>query len=326
MTPERAPLGLLFGRSPLQHAPRLSDALGVDIWLKRDDANADIALAGNKVRKLELELADAITAGVEDIVIVGAGQSNAVRATAAACARLGLGCHAVVPPRSSGQPAGNLLLTRLLGARLVEARAERWDALETAAQETCEQLAQDGRRARALPLGVSTVRGALAFALAYDELVEQAQKSGIVPATIVHASSSGATAAGLVLGAATSRRPPRVVSVSVAPGLHDDAAAHVRDLAAAAARHAGRTDSSTVIEVVHDWAGPRYGEPGPDALEAIGLLARLEGAVCDPVYSGKALAALVALAREGALRAPIIFWHTGGAPACFTPQASRLLA
>jgi 1-aminocyclopropane-1-carboxylate deaminase/D-cysteine desulfhydrase-like pyridoxal-dependent ACC family enzyme len=303
--------------TPLTPARRLSAAIGVEVWLKRDDVGA-VALAGSKVRKLELLLGRARSEGADTIVTVGAAQSNAARTAAAAAAATGMGCVLILGGDPPPQASGNLLLDRILGADVRFAGAVDWRALDERAQAVADELRAAGRRPVALPVGCSSPLGAVGFVLAHAELMEQVDAVGIEPAWVYHASTSGGTHAGLVVGRALSGRGPRIRAVS-AGRVHDDARGHHRHLAREAAAMLGRHLPEPQMHLDESQVGEGYGTPTPAALEAIDLLARTEGVVCDPVYSGKGLAGLVADARANRVRGPVVFWHTGGAPAIFDP-------
>jgi 1-aminocyclopropane-1-carboxylate deaminase/D-cysteine desulfhydrase len=309
--------------TPLDRAERLSEHLGVEVLLKRDDAGP-AGIAGNKVRKLELVLAQALDGGADAVVILGARQSNAARATAAAAARLGLACHLVVDGDEPGEPEGNLLLDRLFAATVHPSGARDWAALDARAQALEDELRTAGATPYRMPVGASSPLGALGFARAYEELA--AQLGGRAVEAIYHASSSGGTHAGLLAGralAGADGHAPRIRGVEVA-GIGPDMAGLVAWLAAEATALVGdRRDVEPDLD--HGHLGPGYAETTPESLDAIALLAELEGVVTDPVYSGKALAALVADARRGRIRGPVVFWHTGGVPAIFArPYAGAL--
>jgi 1-aminocyclopropane-1-carboxylate deaminase/D-cysteine desulfhydrase len=311
--------------TPLEPAPRLSAALDADVWLKRDDVGS-VGLAGNKVRKLELLLGDAVRRGVDTVVTSGAAQSNHARATAAACARLGLRCHLVLEG-SDTAPTANLLLDRLFGADLIPTGPVGWEGLEARAAAEAERLRESGARVALLPLGGSTPLGALGFALAYLELGAQLVERGVAAEAIVHASTSGGTHAGLLAGRAIAGGGPTVLGVAAAADIHPDPEGHHGRLAAEAAALVGLEPAPGPGDVVLDrgFVGPGYGELDEATLEAIDLLARTEGVLCDPVYSGKALAAVVEGARRARWRGPVVLWHTGGWQAAFAPRYAEAL-
>jgi 1-aminocyclopropane-1-carboxylate deaminase/D-cysteine desulfhydrase len=312
--------------TPLERAERLSAHLGVEVLLKRDDAGA-LGVAGNKVRKLELLLARAVEDGADTVVILGARQSNAARATAACAARLGLGCHLVVdgdPGDAPAEPEGNLLLDELFGATVHPSGARDWPALDARAAALEDELRAQGAEPYRMPVGGSSPLGALGFARAYEELSAQLAAARAEVAAVYHASSSGGTHAGLLAGRALQGGAgPRIRGIDVG-GTGPDMAGLVTWLAGEAGTLIGE---ALAVEADLDLGhvGPGYAQTTPESLEAIALLAELEGVVTDPVYSGKALAALVADARRGRIGGPVVFWHTGGVPAIFArPYAGAL--
>ncbi|MBU6282411.1 D-cysteine desulfhydrase family protein [bacterium] len=308
--PYRAPghAPIAFGPTPLHEAERLSEALGVRVLVKRDDQTG-LALGGNKARKLALLVEDAIRRGCDTLVAAGGAQSNFARMTAAAAAVAGLHCELVLGGNEPSRWSGNLLLDRLLGARVHFAGSENWlDIL----RRTNDVAADLGSRAYAMPIGGSTPVGALAYLHAAGELLEQ--MSG-PPDWIVVADGTGGTHAGLlaglpagvrVLGVDVSRPPLPLVQTIAA-------------LAAETAALGGRPAPGGEVLVV-DHCGPHYGSITGEAREAVRLAARTEGLILDPVYTGKAMAGLVAAAREGRVRGTVVFWHTGGAPGLFADE------
>jgi 1-aminocyclopropane-1-carboxylate deaminase/D-cysteine desulfhydrase len=309
----RVPLAPL--PTPLEPAPRLSAALGAEIWLKRDDVGS-LGLAGNKVRKLEFALGQARHDGATAVVTLGAAQSNHARATAAACARLGMRCVLVMrgdPP--GGQPTGNLLLDRLFGAEVRFACTDDWIEVATQAHECGEQLRREQEQPVVLPAGCSSPEGALGFAAAYLELLGQLDEQRVEATRIVHACTSGGTHAGLLVGRALAGRGPEVRAFDVGR-LTDDVDGFVAQLARDTAALLGR-DETFDVALDASQLGEGYGAFTGAATEAIRLVAGTEGIALDPVYSGKAMAGLVADAAQGRLEGPVVFWHTGGGPSLF---------
>jgi len=284
------------------------------VWLKRDDVGS-LGLVGNKVRKLEFTLGEALAEGAETVITLGAPQSNHARATASAAARLGL--HAVLVMGGgapAGPPTGNLLLDTLFGAELLYAGTEVWAQLATIAQAAARERAN----AYALPAGGSSPVGALGFVAAYAELLAQLESAGVQPRHLYHASTSGGTHAGLMLGHALAGRGPAPVGFDVGQ-IVPDAPALVTWLANEAAALLG-ADVTLAEDDAHldlSQLGGGYGEFTPAGIDAIGLLARTEGVVLDPVYSAKGMAGLIAHARAGRIDGPVVFWHTGGGPSLF---------
>jgi 1-aminocyclopropane-1-carboxylate deaminase/D-cysteine desulfhydrase-like pyridoxal-dependent ACC family enzyme len=305
MQSHRERIPLLTGPTPVQEMARLRAALGGGprLLVKRDDA-IPFGFGGNKVRKLEFVLADALAAGADVVVTVGGVQSNHARATAAAAAKLGLGCVLVLNGSPPERPTANALLDRLLGARVeyIPSRAER----AAASEEVMARLRSEGRRPYFVPLGASTSVGALGFVSAVDELVGQ----GIVPDVVVHAGSSGGTQAGLVAGIARHGLSTRVIAVSA-----DDPAVSVAASVRAIIRGIeGLSGFDGLIEVDDGHVGAGYGVPTDASRAAQELAARTEALFVDHTYTAKALGALVAYVRAGRFDAnqTVLFWHTGG--------------
>lgn len=305
--------------TPLERMDRLSKALdGPEIWIKRDDQTG-LATGGNKTRKLELLLADALEQGASVVLTVGAVQSNHCRQTAAAAARAGLDCVLVLrgdaPPRE--QWNGNLLLNDLLGARIWWAgEDEPSSALDAAAE--AERVA--GQQPYVIPSGGSNAVGAAAYALAFEEVWGQAAAQGVDFDRVVFASSSGGTHAGLIVGARAAGYQGQVLGMSV-----DKTGGHLREtvsvlLTPTAARLGLDLDLGPDDVLVNDeYLGAGYAVLTDAEREAVRLVARTEGILLDPVYTGKAMAGLLGLIRRGEIGAGerVLFWHTGGTPALF---------
>jgi D-cysteine desulfhydrase family pyridoxal phosphate-dependent enzyme len=293
---------------------------GPRLLVKRDDCTG-LALGGNKARKLEPLCAEALAAGCDVLVTGGGAQSNHARMTAAAANRLGLDCHIALAPPSArdAEPAsGNLLLDRVLGARLhLLDRGDYYD-IEAGIDALAADLAAEGRRPFAIPVGGASVTGVTAYIDAADELV--AQLDGVHVDWVVVADGSGGTHAGLLAGL-----DPEVRVLGVDVGTRPDLDDVVPTLAAEAASRRGRDEPPTRAVIDHDRFGQGYGAVTDDAIEGVHVAARLEGIVLDPVYTGKAMAGLVAAVREGRIGEDetAVFWHTGGTPALF---ASRYAA
>lgn len=294
---------------------RLSDALGGPrLLVKRDDCTG-LALGGNKARKLEHLCAEAIAAGCDTLVTGGGPQSNHVRMTTAAANRLGLECHVALAGPPSTRPSGNLLLDQVLGAHLHFVGSVEYYPLEAAIDEVAAVVAGQGRRPFAIPIGGASVTGVVAYSDAADELFDQVGADPVD--VIVVADGSGGTHAGLLAGVAGRAR---VVGVDV--GTRPDLDEIVPRLAAAAADRTGRRPPPSRGEIDHDRFGTGYGAVTDTGVEAIELVARTEGVVLDPVYTGKAMAGLLAAVRDGRIGRDetVVFWHTGGAPALFADR------
>ena len=298
-------LSLLSGPTPVQEMSRLRSAIGGGprLLVKRDDA-IPFGFGGNKVRKLEFVLADALAAEADVVVTVGGLQSNHARATAAAAAKLGLDCVLILNGAPPERLTGNTLLDRLLGAQIefIPSRAER----AAASAEVVDRLQRQGRRPYFVPLGASTSVGAMGFVAAVGELVEQ----GVVPDVIVHAGSSGGTQAGLIAGIAKRGIDTRIIAVS-ADDPADSIAATVRRIVRGID---GLADFDGAIEVDDTRVGEGYGIPTAESRRAQELAARSEALFVDHTYTAKALGALVDYVRGGrfTMDQTVLFWHTGG--------------
>ncbi len=317
----RFPLAAL--PTPLEEAPRLSEVLGGPrIWFKRDD-NTGLAMGGNKARKLEFIVADALTRGADLLITTGGPQSNHCRMTAAAARRAGLEALLVLEGVVPAGVGGNLLLDSILGARVEFFAAGDEAAMARHLEDRARALAADGRRPYVIPMGGSVPAGAVGYALAVRELVAQAEAAGVRFSRAFFPAGSGGTQAGLLAGGRLYAPHLRFEGVAVSqasaerqPGVARLAAETLARLGPEAGP--GRFDPGQVI--IHgDYVGPGYGELYPEVVEAIRLVARTEGVLLDPVYTGKAMAGLVDLVRRGAVgrEETVVFWHTGGAPALF---------
>jgi D-cysteine desulfhydrase len=309
--PTRLPLAAT--PTPLQPMPRLGAELGFAdgaLWVKRDDLTA-LAGGGNKARKLEFLVAEALARGCDVLVTAGAAQSNHVRATAAAACVTGLGCVAVLGGEASEVAEGNLVLDGLFGAELVWCGA--FDAFQVSQvlAETCLRLQGEGRRPYEIPLGGASPVGTLGYVRAAAELATEAPLGSIV----YTACGTGGTHAGLVVGFG---HHDRVRGVDV--GARPDVASRIDELVSAVSTLAQRPLPAGTLAIDGSQVGGGYGAFTESAREAIALAARLEGLVLDPVYSAKAMAGLIADRRRGALAAdrPTVFLHTGGLPSVFT--------
>jgi len=305
--------------TPLEPMDRLTEALGGPrLLVKRDDCTG-LALGGNKARKLEHLCAEALAAGCDTLVTGGGAQSNHVRMTVAAANRMGLACHVAVatdPPASAGaSPGGNLLLDAVLGAGMHFVGPCDYYELEDAIDALGKALVGDGHRPFVMPIGGASVTGVCAYADATDEL--RAQPGGNEIDWVVVADGSGGTHAGLLAGFGDD---VQVLGVDV--GTRPDLDDVVPRLAAEGATRTNRNAPPARAHIDHDRFGAGYGVCTDDGLQAIRLAARLEGLVLDPVYTGKAMAGLIAAVRDERFtsRDTVLFWHTGGAPALFATR------
>ena len=330
--------------TPLHPLPRLSRALGLDIWVKRDDLTG-LAFGGNKARKLEFLLGEALAKGADTVLTVGAAQSNHARMTAAAAALVGMECHLVLGGPRPTLPSGNLTLDMLAGAQCHFPGTDDWAALESEMHALAARLQREGRRPFAIPIGGSLPTGVLGFVRAFEELMEQAGSLGLQPAAVVVASSSGGTQAGLEvgrrllsnrLGKRAALRPggstvtgelPAIVGVGVAK-TDSELRAQVASIASQTGRLVGLAGdiAADELEITMAYMGPKYAAVTESCLAAIRRLAREEAIFLDPVYSGKAMAGLLDMASRGRFEAAstVIFWHTGGNVALFATEYAAL--
>jgi D-cysteine desulfhydrase family pyridoxal phosphate-dependent enzyme len=296
---------LLGEPTPVHELASLRDALGGGprLLIKRDDA-IPFGFGGNKVRKLEYVLAEALDAGADTLVTLGGLQSNHARATAAAAATLGMRCVLIINGTPQAKPTANALLDQLLGAEIeyIASRNER----QAATQRVMERLTAEGAKPFLIPLGASTPTGAIGFVNAIGELVGQ----GVAPDVIVHAGSSGGTHAGLVAGVALMRLHTRVIAVSA-----DDPADQIKATVRTIIRGIDElADFDADFEIDDARVGDGYGIPTEASREAQTMLARREGIFVDHTYTAKAMGALIAYVREERFSSneTVLFWHTGG--------------
>ncbi len=315
---------LVLKPTPIHRLPRISEELGIDLWMKRDDLTG-FALGGNKGRKLEYLVADVLASGADTVVACGAAQSNFVRQLGAACAMYGLSCVATVMSlpyyAAAGKPAvaglsltgGNLALDRMLGVDVRVFPDGDWEALAEHQEAVAQELEADGRRVYRVALGGSSPLSALAFVEAGHEASAQAGDFDF----LVTASSSGSTHAGLAYHFAGTGT--RVVGISADPDPKDELRAEIAELCARLDGLTGCAKGLGIesIELRLEFAGSGYSVPSPEGDAAILRLARTEGIFLDPVYSGKAFAGLLELASRREVTGRVLFWHTGGTPALF---------
>lgn len=304
--------------TPLEDAPRLSAALGGPrILIKRDDLTG-LALGGNKVRKLEWLLGDALAQGADCLITTGALQSNHCRQTAGAAAKAGLPCYLVLRAPFEGEGQGNVLLDELLGARLIRVT----DSARTA--ETIERLIADlraeGRKPYLIPVGGSTSVGALGYVVAALELKRQLDERNLSATRVYFSSGSAGTQSGLIVGTKAAGATWQLVGVTPGGGA-EGLRRQVLSLARETADQIGLGQPISAEEVIVDdrYVGPGYGQLTSECVEAIRLVAQTEGILLDPVYAGKAMVGLIDQARRGTVGRDetIVFLHTGGTPALF---------
>ncbi|ANO52053.1 D-cysteate sulfo-lyase [Woeseia oceani] len=309
--------------TPLEHLPHLSKHLGgPDIYVKRDDCTG-LGTGGNKTRKLEFLMADAIDKKATAIITQGAVQSNHARQTAAAACKLGMSCDLVFEKRVGDAPesyknSGNVLLDRIYGARIRE--VEKGSDMNAEMEAVAEQLRAQGETPYIIPGGGSNVIGALGYIDCALEIMSQANSASLPVDHIVHATGSAGTQAGLIVGlkATHSGIPLLGIGVNAPKELQEE---KVYKLAMETAEYVGAPGVVKRADVIAncDYVGPGYGVPTEAMNEAVLLIARLEGLLVDPVYSGKGLAGLIDQIQNGVLAGArhVVFVHTGGSAGLF---------
>jgi 1-aminocyclopropane-1-carboxylate deaminase len=320
---------LTFGPSPVHPLPRLSTHLGgASVWAKREDCNAGLAYGGNKTRKLEYIVPDALAQGADTLVSIGGYQSNHTRQVAAVAASLGLKAVLVQEnwvdwPDSVADRVGNIMLSRIMGAEVRLDPAGFGIGFKDSWTRAIDEVKQRGGTPYAIPAGASDHRlGGLGFARWAYEVEQQERELGVFFDTIVVCAVTGSTHAGMIAGFAALEeaggRPRRVIGIDASAKLED-----TRDQVARIARATaeligvGRPLRDDEITVLPGWAGDKYGIPVESTLDAIRLTGRLEGVIIDPVYEGKSMAGLIDLVTSGDIPSDsmVLYAHLGGQPA-----------
>ena len=316
---------LMFGPSPVHPLERLTAHLGgAQIWAKREDCNSGLAFGGNKVRKLEYLVPDALALGADTLVSIGGVQSNHTRQVAAVAARLGLRAVLVQEswvdwPDAVGDRVGNILLSRIMGADVRLVNAGFGIGVKSSWEQALDEVRAAGGTPYPIPAGASDHRlGGLGFANWADEVQRQEAELGIFFDTIIVCSVTGSTQAGMIAGFAGQDRPRTVIGIDASAKL-EETRAQVAKIARSTAEliGLGRDLTEEEITVLPGWAGDYYGIPVQSTLDAIRLTGRLEGMIIDPVYEGKSMAGLIDLIRGGQIAAgsTVLYAHLGGQPA-----------
>jgi 1-aminocyclopropane-1-carboxylate deaminase len=316
---------LMFGPSPVHPLERLTAHLGgAQIWAKREDCNSGLAFGGNKVRKLEYLVPDALAQGADTLVSIGGVQSNHTRQVAAVAARLGLRAVLVQEtwvdwPDAVGDRVGNILLSRIMGADVRLVDAAFGIGIKSSWEQALDEVRAAGGTPYPIPAGASDHRlGGLGFANWADEVQRQEAELGIFFDTIIVCSVTGSTQAGMIAGFAGQDRPRTVIGIDASAKL-EETRAQVAKIARGTAEliGLGRDLAEEEITVLPGWAGDYYGIPVQSTLDAIRLTGRLEGMIIDPVYEGKSMAGLIDLVRNGQIAAgsTVLYAHLGGQPA-----------
>jgi 1-aminocyclopropane-1-carboxylate deaminase len=316
---------LLFGPSPVHRLERLTEHLGgPQIWAKREDCNSGLAYGGNKVRKLEYLVPDALAQGADTLVSIGGVQSNHTRQVAAVAARLGLRCVLVQErwvdwPDAVNDKVGNILLSRIMGADIRLDPAGFGIGVKQSWEQALDDVRASGGVPYAIPAGASDhPLGGLGFARWAHEVARQEHELGVFFDTVVVCAVTGSTQAGMIAGFAAQSRPRRVIGIDASAQV-----AETQDQVARIARNTaqriglGRDLGEHEITVLDGWAGPAYGLPDGPTVDAIRLSGQLEGMILDPVYEGKSMAALVDLVKSGNIGSDsnVLYAHLGGQPA-----------
>ncbi|MGQ7845200.1 1-aminocyclopropane-1-carboxylate deaminase [Granulosicoccus sp. 3-233] len=321
---ERYPL--TFGPTPIEHLPRLTDALGgkVQIYAKRDDCNSGLAMGGNKLRKLEYIVPDAIASGADTLVSIGGVQSNHTRMVAATAAKIGMKCVVIqeswVPHEDAVYDrVGNILMTRLMGAdsRMVD---EGFDiGIRQSWEEAMQSVRDAGGQPYAIPAGASVHQyGGLGYVGFAEEVRAQEAEMGIRFDYIVVCVVTGSTQAGMIVGFAEDNRADRVIGID-GSGTPEQLRRQVRQIVDNTAElvELGRPVRDDEIVINPDYAYPAYGVPSKETNEAIRLAARTEAMITDPVYEGKSMQGMIDLIGKGFFPegSKVLYAHLGGAPA-----------
>ena len=307
--------------TPVEELPRLSAELGGPRLLVKRDDQTGLAFGGNKTRKLEYLMADALAKEAKTVITAGATQSNHCRQTAAAAAKIGLDCILVLGGDRPSEPSGNFLLDLLFGAEIIWTQMSERDQTLRAAFESAEKA---GRKPYLVPYGGSNPVGAAAYAFAIHELIDQ----DVHPDWVVFASSSAGTQAGMVAGAQLAGFSGKILGISVDEPEHI-LKERVAALASETADLLGQPTTFTPDQILvnSDYTGDGYGIMNSQDKEAVYLFARYEGLLMDPVYTGRAAGGMIDLIREGFFSKDdtVLFWHTGGSPALLADKYRDVL-
>ena len=311
------------GQTPIEKAHRFSEALGgPDIYIKRDDL-LGLSAGGNKTRKLEFLVADAMAKGADTLITCGAVQSNHCRLTLSAAVKEGLKCRLVLEERVPGtfdtKASGNIFLFNLLGAEKIQV-VSGGSNMMAEMQQVAEEVAAEGRKAYIIPGGGSNAIGATGYVACAQEILDQTFELDLNIDTLVCASGSAGTQAGLVTGFYGCNMNIPVVGINVSRAKEEQEEI-VYGLVRETADHVGVNSEipRDAVNCFGDYVGPGYSLPTPEMAEAVKLVARTEGILLDPVYTGKTMAGLIDLVRQGYFKKEnnILFVHTGGSPALY---------
>jgi D-cysteine desulfhydrase family pyridoxal phosphate-dependent enzyme len=304
-------LALSFTPTPLHIAERLSEEAGVEIWLKRDDLTGCIATGGNKIRKLEYILADALAKGADTVLTTGGPQSNHAKATAALAVKVGLKPVLLLAGNDPKNRRANLFINALVGADIRFSGARTAAEMENALDAAYQQLAKEGKRPYLIPIGGSNGLGTLGYVDAYKEI------EGHRFDWIVVTAGSGGTFAGIYLANKASSRPAKLLGIS--PWLAKD---EISERIGKCIKEIKLNWEEEDFLIDDSYIGAGYGKMTPESVKAINRMARLEAIILDHVYTGKTMAGMLDYIQKGiiARNQKVLFWHTGGAPGLFAMQ------
>jgi D-cysteine desulfhydrase family pyridoxal phosphate-dependent enzyme len=310
----RIPLSLT--PTPCHRLNHISDKYGVEVFCKRDDLTG-FGFGGNKTRKLELLIAEALERNCDTIVTSGGIQSNFCRITAAAGAYTGLSVHLLLGGKEPKRLTGNLILNKLLGATFHFIESDDWQEWEEKNKRIIQDLESQGRKVFLIPIGGSVPMGALAYTMAFIEILEDQERMGLSFDHIIHASGSAGTQAGLVAGKSLTGWQGRISGISVGMD-RESLAEKVTTLANQTAQLIGGTVDTTKVIVDDAYIGDGYAIHTQAGQDAIDFFSKKEGIFLDHVYTGKAAAALLDWLEKGKLKGEkVLFLHTGGTPELF---------
>ena len=309
------------GQTPLEFLPRLTKALGgPNIWIKRDDL-LGLAAGGNKTRKLEFLVADALAQGADTLITCGAVQSNHARLTLAAACKEGMPCYLVIEERVPGsystQASGNNFLYQLMGVAGITVVSGGTNTM-AAMEKVADDIRAQGGKPYIIPGGGSNAVGTLGYVACAEEIMTQAFEKGLNIDAVVCTSGSGGTHAGLAVGFWGNNTGIPVVGINISRPNETQRPIICKDAKATAAR-LGLDFPEDIVECVEGYVGPGYSLPTAEMVEAVTLMARTEAILLDPVYTGKSFAGFIDLIRQGRFKQGqnIVFIHTGGSPALY---------
>lgn len=310
--------------TPLEKANKLSEELGIELYIKRDDV-MELALGGNKVRKLEFILGDVLSKGCDTLITRGAFHSNHARLTAAAARKAGLDVYLVLTPPGTPELQGNVLLDKLLGAKIVYAKD--YEEADNIMEELANELKEKGKKPYIIPGGGASPHGVLGYAVASLEIMQQLYSLGRKPKYIVHATGTGATQAGLVLGMKLiGADDVEVIGISISRK-KNEAKERVYKLINETLKLLDVNVKIRLEDIVvfDDYIFGEYAAITKEVVETMKLIARKEGLILDPVYTAKAMYGLIDLAKKGYIErnSTVVFIHTGGTPIPF--QVSKAI-